>query len=118
MQKEKKIKGNQKIALERMYRLFELAKETPEPSKSNAFAGQRKTEGFAMYSKRYLQLAKRIGEKTRVAIPKELKEKYCKKCYSLNVKQEKKEPFLEVTCKECGFVKKFGLNVKEKTKAK
>jgi ribonuclease P protein subunit RPR2 len=96
MQKEKKIKGNQKIALERIYRLFELAVENEE------------------YAKRYLQLAKRIGEKTRVSIPKEIKEKYCKKCYSLNVTQAKKEPFLEVTCKECGFVKKFGIKVKLK----
>ena len=96
MQKEKKAKGNQVIALERIYRLFELAGKDKE------------------YSKRYLELAKRIGEKTRVSIPKELKEKYCKKCYSLNVTQKKAEPFLEVACKECGFVKKFGIKAKEK----
>jgi len=88
---ERKLKGNQKIALERIYRLFELA------------------EGNDEYAKRYLQLAKRIGEKCRVSVPKELKEKYCKKCFSLKVTQKKEAPFLIVTCKECGFSKKFGL---------
>ncbi len=92
---EKKLKGNQKIALERIYRLFELA------------------QGNETYSKRYLQLAKRIGEKCRVSVPKEIKEKYCKKCFSLKVTQKKEEPFLVVTCKECGFRKKFGLKDKK-----
>jgi len=97
-QKEKKLKSNQKIALERIYRLFELA------------CGNEK------YSKRYLQLAKRMSEKCRVSIPKELKEKYCKKCFSLKITQTKKEPFLIAKCDECGCEKKYGL--KEKTKSK
>lgn len=97
MQKEKKMKANQKIALERIWRLFELA------------------EGSDEYAKRYLQLAKRIGEKTRVSIPKELKEKYCKKCYSMKVERKKVAPFLIVKCTECGFERKFG--AKEKTNA-
>jgi isopentenyl-diphosphate delta-isomerase type 1 len=116
--REKKIKGNQKIALERIYRLFELAegnKLAPEPSKSVAFAGDAKPNGFATYSKRYLQLAKRIGEKCRVSIPKELKTKYCKKCYSMNIETRKEKPFLIVKCKECKYEKKFGLEKKEAT---
>jgi len=92
---EKKLKGNQKIALERIYRLFELA------------------EGNEEYVKRYLQLAKRIGEKCRVSVPKEIKEKYCKKCFSLKITQKKEEPFLVVKCNECGFIKKFGLERKK-----
>ena len=90
-QYEKKLRSNQKIALERIYRLFELA------------------EGNEEYSKRYVELAKRIGEKTRTQIPKELKIKYCKKCNSLNVKQTKQKPFLIVKCEECGHEKKYGL---------
>ena len=109
---EKKLKGNQKIALERIYRLFELAEGDEEPSTHGA--GDAKPDGFATYSKRYLQLAKRIGEKCRVSVPKELKERYCKKCFSLKVTQKKEEPFLVVTCKECGFIKKFGLKEKKK----
>jgi ribonuclease P protein subunit RPR2 len=91
MEKEKKLKGNQKLALERIYRLFELADATEE------------------YSKRYISLAKKIGEKTNVTIPKELKKKACKKCYSLKVKEIKQPPFLVVKCGECGFEKKYGL---------
>ena len=99
---EKKLKPNQKLALERIYRLFELATKTTEEK----------------YSKRYLQLAKRIGEKCRVSIPKEIKENYCKKCFSLNVEQTKKEPFLIVKCKKCGFTKRFGLEDKAKVRGK
>lgn len=87
---EKKLKANQKLALERIYRLFELAQENSE------------------YSKRYLQIAKRIGEKTRTQIPKELKIKYCKKCLTLNVKCNEEKPFLIVKCDECGYEKKYG----------
>jgi ribonuclease P protein subunit RPR2 len=88
---EKKIKGNQKLALERMYRLFELAERNEK------------------YSKRYVSLAKRIGEKCRVTMPKELKIKRCKKCDSLKVKHEKKAPFLLVKCDDCGSEKKYRL---------
>jgi len=95
---EKKLKGSQKIALERIYRLFELA-EQKENSK---------------YAKRYVSLAKRIGERTNVTIPKELKKKFCKKCFSLNVEQKKEKPFLEVKCRDCGFVKRFSLEEKAK----
>jgi len=99
---EKKLKGNQKLALERVYRLFEIAEQmqtsqTPDKDK---------------YVKRYTSLAKRIGEKLNVSIPKELKTKFCKKCFSLKVTQEKKAPFLVVKCLECEFEKKFSLKEK------
>ncbi len=95
---EKKLKGFQKIGLERIYRLFELTEET-------------KDKGL---QKRYLTIATKIGKKCQISIPKELKTKYCKKCLSLSVQTKKEEPFTIITCKECGFVKKFG----EKTKTK
>jgi len=98
MAQKKKLKGNQKIALERIYRLFELAEKNEK------------------YSKRYLTLAKRIGEKCRVSIPKELKEKYCKKCFAMKITLKEQKPFLIVKCTECGHEKKFGL--KEKTSQK
>jgi ribonuclease P protein subunit RPR2 len=93
MEKEKKLKTNQKIALERIYRLFELAQKTGEEK----------------YVKRYLKLAKRISEKCRVSIPKELKKKYCKKCFSIKVNQTEQEPFLLIKCKNCGYEKKYSL---------
>jgi len=85
----KKLNAKQKLALERIYRLFELAKDVDET-----------------YQKRYLSLAKRIGEKVNVSIPKELQKTYCKKCFSMNVKGKEEADFFIVTCK-CGFVKKF-----------
>ncbi|MCX6802981.1 MAG: ribonuclease P [Candidatus Diapherotrites archaeon] len=95
---EKKLKSNQKLALERIYRLFELAGSNEK------------------YSKRYLMLAKRIGEKTRTSIPKKLKQQYCKNCYSMKVACEEKEPFLIIKCKKCGKIKKYGIKEKDHKK--
>jgi ribonuclease P protein subunit RPR2 len=83
----------QKIALERIYRLFELAE----------------TIGEEKYEKRYIELAQTIGKKTKVKIPKELKEKYCKKCLGMRVEKREEKPFLIIKCKKCGFEKKFAL---------
>ncbi len=95
--KEKKVSEKQKIALERIYRLFELAEK-------------QKDEKLV---KRYLKLAKKIGEKTNVSIPKTLKKKFCKKCFTMNVKTIEKKPFLLVICGKCGFEKKFSLKEKK-----
>jgi ribonuclease P protein subunit RPR2 len=97
MEKEKKLKGGQKLALERIYRLFELAEKSSEDK----------------YTKRYLTLAKRISEKCRVSIPKELKKKYCRKCFLMNVTLTKKDPFLIVTCNNCKHEKKYALENKK-----
>ena len=97
---EKKTGAKQKIALERIWRLFELAEKASE-------------EGKAERAKGYLRLAKRIGEKTNVSVPKEFKKTFCKKCFSLNVEAKEERPFLVIKCKECGFVKRFGLEEKE-----
>jgi ribonuclease P protein subunit RPR2 len=95
----KKLNQKQKLSLERIYRLFELAEEMN--------AGNRKDKEF--FVKRYLKLAKKIGEKTNTSIPKELKKKFCKKCFSLNVENIEKKPFLKIKCENCGFEKKFSL---------
>lgn len=101
MQKEKKLKGSQKLALERIYRLFELAEKMNKDGKEN-------------YVKRYLTLAKRLSEKCRVSVPKELKQKYCKKCFLMNITQTKKEPFIIIKCENCGYEKKYSLEGKKK----
>ncbi|MBT4597113.1 MAG: ribonuclease P [Candidatus Diapherotrites archaeon] len=90
------MNAKQKLALERIYRLFELATKTKDAS----------------LQKRYVSLAKKIGERVNVSIPTELKQTFCKKCYSMNVKPEKKAPFLIVSCKDCKTVKKFSLEAK------
>jgi RNase P subunit RPR2 len=101
MEKEKKLKGGQKLALERIYRLFELAENMDKEKKDN-------------YVKRYLTLAKRISEKCRVSIPKELKKKHCRKCFLMDITLVKKEPFLIVKCNNCKNEKKYPLENKKK----
>ena len=94
----KQMSGKQKLALERIYRLFELA-------------GKEKDDKL---QKRYVSLAKSIGERVNVSVPKELKKTFCKKCFSMNIETRKEKPFLIVTCKECGYAKKFSLNENKK----
>ncbi len=87
----------QKISLERVYRLFELAeKEFPKHPER---------------SKRYVELARKIGTKNRVTIPAELKTKFCKKCGAFlkkgkNSKETVSGKILEIKCLECGAVRK------------
>lgn len=106
MKKEKKINSKQKIALERIYRLFELAKEMNNSTRKDK----------EKYVKRYLSLSKKIGEKLNVSIPKELKKSYCKKCFSMKIKTTEKNPFLIVYCNGCGFEKKIGLELENANK--
>ncbi len=89
--------GLQEISLERIYRLFELA-EKSFPKRPER-------------SKRYVEIARNIGKKNSTVIPTELKKKFCKKCGAFlkkgkNAKWGKKEKWVEITCKECGFTAK------------
>lgn len=93
---EKKLKPYQKIATERIYKLFELTGKTKDKE----------------LQKRYLTIATKIGKKCEVSTPKELKTKYCKKCLSTNIEVKKEKPFIIVKCKECGYIKKLGENKK------
>lgn len=89
----------QQIALERIYRLFELAEnelsEKPERSK------------------RYVSLARKIQQRYRVRFPQELKLKYCKKCNAFlkegkNAQISKQGYMTIIKCAECGFARKTG----------
>ena len=87
--------GVQKIALERIYRLFELA--------------EKEFSKHSERSKRYVELARKIGMKNNVSIPTELKKGFCKKCGSFlkkgkNAVWVKKEKWVEIECKECGYI--------------
>lgn len=94
-----------KIAEERIEILFKQAeKEFPEHKER---------------SNRYVELARRIGKKYRVRIPKELKRKFCKHCYSYikpgvncKVKMDNKKKCMIYTCEECG--KKFRYDYSKK----
>jgi len=92
-----------KIALERMYRLMDLAIQewTKNPERSVD----------------YLKLMKKIGMRNKVKIPSELKELYCKKCFSLLLSGKDKEVRIKnkkllVKCRKCGKIKE--LKMKEK----
>ncbi len=89
----------QKIGLERVYRLFELAEEEFEKHPER--------------SKRYVQIAREISKKSKARIPQELKTKFCKKCGAYlkenkNSTIEKENGITKVKCKECGFERKTG----------
>jgi RNase P subunit RPR2 len=97
--KKEKTTGKQKLALERIYKLFELAEEMNNSNRKDK----------EIFVKRYLKLAKKIGEKTNTKIPKELKKKFCKKCFLMNIQKIEQKPFLITKCEKCGFEKKYFL---------
>jgi ribonuclease P protein subunit RPR2 len=93
----KKGKGKawvQEIALERIYRLFELA-------------GKEFGRGNRERANRYVALARKIGTRNRATIPTELKRKFCKKCGAFlakgkNADWNETEKWVEIKCRECG----------------
>lgn len=71
-------------------------------------------EGEIERSKKYIKLAKKIGMKAQVAIPKDLKRKFCKKCYALliggqtaRIRIKKKKKYVTYTCLSCGNVQRY-----------
>ncbi|PIU21443.1 MAG: ribonuclease P [Candidatus Diapherotrites archaeon CG08_land_8_20_14_0_20_34_12] len=82
----------ERIALERIYRLFELANDEFDKHPDR--------------SKRYIELARKISERNRAIIPQELKKKFCKNCGTY-LKEGKnciyriKKSVLKVTCLGC-----------------
>ena len=97
-----------RIARERMEILFGLArKEFKEhPERSN----------------RYVELSLKIGKRTNTPIPRELKKNYCKKCGAylkegVNSKLRISDGKMNVSCGECGAVKKISLTRKSLKKS-
>ena len=87
------------IALERIHRLFELAEQEFEKNPGR--------------SKRYVELARKLGTRNRAVIPASLKKNFCKKCGSFlkkgkNAQWDDKGETVKITCRECGasFLKK------------
>lgn len=78
------------LALERIYRLFELAAEEKKPARA----------------KRYIELARKISARNKARIPPELKREFCKRCCSPKVSAKKEDKWLLVKCNECGFERK------------
>lgn len=88
-----------KIALERIWRLFEIAEQE-----------------FALHperSKRYVELARKISMRNKAPIPAELKKRFCKKCGAFLAKGKNCEvkalgEIEQIKCIECGFAFKKG----------
>jgi len=92
----------QRIAVERMYRLMDLALENWKEHKER--------------SKHYIELMKRISTRNRARVPKELKDKFCKECCSLlegNSSVRVKGKALWLKCSDCGRIKKIFLEGKK-----
>lgn len=104
-----KPEWQKKIAKERIRILFEQAKKQ----------FKKRPE----YSKRYVELARKIGMRYNVQLPKALKRGFCKKCHAYLVsgvncthRTSPKQVALIVTCKECGHVARFPYRREKKTK--
>lgn len=93
----KQLNALQKIALERIHRLFDLA--------------EKEFSSHPERSRRYVEIARSVGKKNNAAIPTGVKKRFCKKCGSYlkkgkNSEWKQKEKWVEITCKECGFTAK------------
>jgi ribonuclease P protein subunit RPR2 len=83
------------IALERVYRLFELAEKefSKRPERS----------------RRYVELARKLSMRNKAPIPPALKKRFCRKCGAFLKKGKNAEwadlgEVVEIKCMECGFV--------------
>jgi len=97
----------EKIAKERIEILFEKAEQ----------ALKNNNPGL---SKRYVALARQIGMKLELPIPRNLKRKFCKKCSifwipgkTLRTRIKKHEKRMTFTCLECGNIQRYPY-IKEK----
>ena len=84
------------IATRRMSKLFELSRKALE-------------EGNTDRARRYVTLARRIGQRTRTPIPKE--HRFCKKCnmpldVGRNCRVRVKDGVIRITCLECGDIRR------------
>jgi len=89
---EKRVTPQQRIAVERMWRLFELAKKEWKKNPKR--------------SRRYIELIRSFSTRFRIAIPIEIKNSFCKTCGNLwkegeNVKRRIKGNTLNSNCLIC-----------------
>ena len=89
------------IAKERILILFHQAEDSAK-------------RGDQKLAQRYVQLAKAIGMKAQLPIPRMLKRRFCKKCYSffipgktVRVRTQKKDKRVTYTCLVCGNVQRY-----------
>ncbi len=95
----RKPSWQQDIAEERIQILFSLA--------------EKEFKKYPDRSKRYIELARKIGLRYNIRLPKELKTKFCKKCNSLltaltkQVRIDNKSKTIAVKCLNCGEIYRY-----------
>ncbi|MEM3445325.1 MAG: ribonuclease P protein component 4 [Thermoplasmata archaeon] len=95
----RRTKEDCRIAEERIYWLFETAKKFLE-------------NNWIDHSKRCLELARKIGMRYNVRIPRELKRLLCKQCYTLLIpgrtaRVRLKKARVIITCQNCGNILRY-----------
>ena len=83
----------ERIALERIWRLFELAEKEFD-------------KGNRERANRYVELARKISSRNKATIPTELKRKFCKKCRAFlkkgsNAEWKETDKWVEIKCLGC-----------------
>ena len=91
------VSMSSEIAKERIRILFNEAEKRPK------------------YASRYIKLAEKIGMRTEVSIPSDLKKKYCPNCYTLlrpgencKVRTKSDKGVVEYKCLSCNHVERYG----------
>jgi len=87
----------QDIAMQRIWRLFELAEKVFEKHPERP--------------KRYVEIARKISTRNNVTIPAELKRRFCKKCGAywkegVNLEVLREGELAVLKCGECGAVRR------------
>jgi len=101
---------NKRIALQRIHRLFRLAKNVIHEDEKLA--------------QRYISIARRVSMASRVRIPREYRWQICKGCKKfilpgVNCRvriQQHREPHVVITCGYCGKHTRFPMKIGEKQK--
>jgi ribonuclease P protein subunit RPR2 len=96
------------IALQRVHKLFSLAKEVVNEDPELA--------------QRYVRIARRVAMRTRLRLPKEYRSLVCRKCKSfilpgVNCRiriQQRREPHMVITCLNCGGHSRIPLKGRKK----
>jgi len=98
--RSKKPDWQQNIAKERIQILFDLA--------------EKEFKKYPERSRRYVQLARKIGLRYNVRLPKEIKRKFCRKCDSLllpgrscTVRLDSKKRALTIKCLNCNKIYRY-----------
>ena len=100
MKRGRKSESQIRIAKERIKILFDLA--------------EKEFKKHPDRSKRYVELARKIGSRYNVRLPKQLKRKFCKNCNTLlipgltsEVRIKSKEKAVTIKCLECNKIYRY-----------